>query len=55
MPGFAAYVASWGLQNASFRKKFTAMAPEPDAEWALTSNQSDGEHGGLGAPAPLNK
>ena len=56
MPKFAEYVTFIGLQNARLREKLTAT-------WHLNqtqtigfnrSNQSDEEHGGLGAPAVLN-
>ena len=59
MPRFADYAAFWCLQNASFREeKFTATyGSRARSRVGLngSSHQSDGEHGGLGAPAPLNK
>ena len=56
MPRFADYLASWCLQNVSFREKFTATyGSRTRCRVGFNeSTQSDGEHGGLGAPAPLN-
>ncbi len=57
LPRFADYAAFWCLQNASFREeKFTATYGSRTRSRVgfNRSNQSDEEHGGLGAPAPLN-
>ena len=55
---FPDYLSSWGLQNTSFREeKFTATYGSRTRRrvgFNRSSHQSDREHGGLGAPAPLN-